>query len=310
MEARRAGVEQLEATNREAGWRRMEYRQLTSGPIRTRGSVRRLGGLSVLLEASDQSVEGAGEASKSAVHMVLSATPDRLSLNGSWIDENGFGLYTPRSEASCIARKNAAACTIEAPLDLFVGHHRALAPGQPLPANGKVVLGAARANTMRRLRSLVNATWSSSSCASADEELTSSIVSGLVQALLEGSEPDAPAVRDQDGRHRVLAAARDYIEANLAGVIRMSDVCTASGTSLRTLERVFRRELETTPIAYIRLRRLDAVRRTLASPHGRGQSIARIAIDHGFRHLGRFAATYRKQFGELPSRMRELTSLG
>ena len=47
-------------------------------------------------------------------------------------------------------------------------------------------------------------------------------------------------------------------------------------------------------------RRLGEVRAELRQDHA-GQSITHIANQWGFHHLSRFAALYRRQFGELPS---------
>jgi AraC family ethanolamine operon transcriptional activator len=50
--------------------------------------------------------------------------------------------------------------------------------------------------------------------------------------------------------------------------------------------------------------RLNAVRRALRRTDGSRESIMRIAHDHGATHLGRFAANYRRLFGEKPSETR------
>jgi transcriptional regulator GlxA family with amidase domain len=55
------------------------------------------------------------------------------------------------------------------------------------------------------------------------------------------------------------------------------------------------------PGQYIRAHRLMSVNRKLIHANRNGDSITRIATDHGFTHLGRFAGAYREQFGELPS---------
>ena len=68
-----------------------------------------------------------------------------------------------------------------------------------------------------------------------------------------------------------------------------------------TLERAFRREFGMSPTEYIRVRRLAAANRRLKRAEGADKQIARLAMDVGFNHLGRFSAAYRRQFGELPS---------
>lgn len=55
------------------------------------------------------------------------------------------------------------------------------------------------------------------------------------------------------------------------------------------------------PMAYVRIRRLDAVSRALLALGPEETSVTEIATDHGFFHLSRFAADYRRRFGEFPS---------
>jgi len=55
------------------------------------------------------------------------------------------------------------------------------------------------------------------------------------------------------------------------------------------------------PTAYLRLVRLKRIHGTLRDGGEDGATIAQIARAWGFGHMGRFAETYRRQFGELPS---------
>ena len=72
--------------------------------------------------------------------------------------------------------------------------------------------------------------------------------------------------------------------------------------SERTLHEAFRRRLGTSPAAHLRDLHLQAARDALldADP-GAGVTVARIALEHGFAHPGRFATTYRARFGESPA---------
>lgn len=98
---------------------------------------------------------------------------------------------------------------------------------------------------------------------------------------------------------RIVLKARSYIEAHLGRRIRMTDVCEYAATSLSRLERTFRRELDLTPSQYLLAIRLEAVRRAPEGACDRETSVAHLVHDCGFNHLGRFAAAYRRQFGEL-----------
>jgi AraC-like DNA-binding protein len=76
------------------------------------------------------------------------------------------------------------------------------------------------------------------------------------------------------------------------------DLCMALNVSRRTLERTFHRIVGKAPKAYLRHLKLCMAREELA----RGdRSVTEVAIKHGFLELGRFAQSYRRLFGELPS---------
>ena len=52
--------------------------------------------------------------------------------------------------------------------------------------------------------------------------------------------------------------------------------------------------------------RLTDVRRRLWGDNSHSQTIAVVAMDSGFTHMGRFSEQYRNHFGLLPSEDREL----
>lgn len=106
---------------------------------------------------------------------------------------------------------------------------------------------------------------------------------------------------DQSGRPAVRRSI-EYIERHLAEPMTLDDIAAYARMSPRTIQAGFRQDLDTTPIAFIRDRRLDAVRRSLleALPED-GITVTEIASRWGFNHLGTFSVVYRQRFGESPS---------
>jgi AraC-like DNA-binding protein len=82
--------------------------------------------------------------------------------------------------------------------------------------------------------------------------------------------------------------------------LRVGDLARAAGVSVRTVYRAASRRLHAPPMTRLRLSRLQGVRGQIlaASP---GETVTNAALDWGFTHLGRFAALYRREFGESPS---------
>lgn len=98
----------------------------------------------------------------------------------------------------------------------------------------------------------------------------------------------------------LLRRSIEFINARANGPIGLTDLAHHCGASLRTLQILFRRELECTITQYILRTRLERAHSILkmATP---GTSITAVALQCGFNHLSQFAQSYRSAFGELPS---------
>ncbi len=81
----------------------------------------------------------------------------------------------------------------------------------------------------------------------------------------------------------------------------IDDLAEQIGVNRRSLYRAFRQWPGIGPARYSRILRLGAVRRDLLEGKPRSSTVMRAALDHGFRHAGRFANEYRSFFGESPS---------
>ncbi|WP_295032274.1 AraC family transcriptional regulator [uncultured Microbacterium sp.] len=131
--------------------------------------------------------------------------------------------------------------------------------------------------------------------------MASQIEELLVEAVL------APYAADQQtparGTHsaRTVAAAQEHILENLAEPLSLTSVAMSCGVSVRTLQAAFRRELDTSPGAWIRAQRLERVHRALSEARPDEASVSTIAHQYGFLHLGDFAAQFHTRFGVLPS---------
>ena len=99
---------------------------------------------------------------------------------------------------------------------------------------------------------------------------------------------------------RHVRRAIEFMHANIAQPLTMHSVAEAAGISIRALEVGFRAFKGTTPSAYLRMIRLQAVREDLRDPSNR-QPLRNICLKWGFLHFGRFAAIYRAAYGENPS---------
>jgi AraC-like DNA-binding protein len=99
---------------------------------------------------------------------------------------------------------------------------------------------------------------------------------------------------------RDLRRAMDYMEANLASSITLTDIVAASGVPGRTLMKHFEAFRGVSPMQYLRRARLERINEALRTGESSG-TISDLAIAWGFTHIGRFSAEYRRHFGEAPS---------
>ena len=99
---------------------------------------------------------------------------------------------------------------------------------------------------------------------------------------------------------RDVGLALAYMRRALAHPLGVAELARFCEVPERTLQRHFVAFLGHPPLAYFRQLRLAAVREALLAPSA-GASITEIATRFGFAHLGRFAAEYRRRFGETPS---------
>ena len=135
--------------------------------------------------------------------------------------------------------------------------------------------------------------------AEAAHGLEQQLIHALIECLSAGSadEGTPAARRHQDIVVRFEALFKSQPERNF----RVAEICTALGVSEPTLRSLCAEHLGMSPTSYLRLRRMSLVYRTLWRGDPDAASVSEAARRYGFRHLGRFAASYRALFGELPS---------
>ena len=99
---------------------------------------------------------------------------------------------------------------------------------------------------------------------------------------------------------RVVHACIDYANATRR-IPSIGELCLAAHVSERTLRVAFAREFDLPPSRYFHNWALQAAHRRLRDADPAEHSVAEIATDVGFGHLGRFSGNYRALYGEMPS---------
>ncbi|WP_298587811.1 helix-turn-helix domain-containing protein [uncultured Kocuria sp.] len=134
-------------------------------------------------------------------------------------------------------------------------------------------------------------------------EVARSLTTALLHAfpstfLTRGEAPAGQSRSAPAGVRRAVAFIEEHVDADIGP----ADIAAAARMSVRGLQAAFRRELDTTPTAYLRAARLDAVHHDLlAADPVTGATVEAVAARWGFAHRGRFAAAYRERYGQAPA---------
>ena len=126
----------------------------------------------------------------------------------------------------------------------------------------------------------------------------------VMMALLEVLKVETPQpAKTQSYYHRksVVDTARQFLDYHLDEPVTVTQLCEITNVSRRTLQYSFESILGVSPIQYLRISRLNGVRRSLVQAKD-GQAVSDIAAQWGFWHLSQFAKDYKQLFGETPSK--------
>jgi AraC-like DNA-binding protein len=125
------------------------------------------------------------------------------------------------------------------------------------------------------------------------------LLHALVNCLMAG---DANGDLETRRRHAdIMVRFEDGLAGHIGPQLNMPELCATLGVSERTLRVCCHEFLGMSPTRYHLLRRLNMVRSALLRADPATACVAAIARSCDFFELGRFAATYRTVFGELPS---------
>jgi AraC-like DNA-binding protein len=180
-------------------------------------------------------------------------------------------------------------------LEQEVSHPITFTPGMPLARRG-----ACLQNIAQLLIDIADRMPTGSRPAPVTDELESALMTALLLVQPHNhSEALLSVGRSVSGR--TVRKAIDFMRAHHEPGLTVGMVAEQVGVSERSLQLAFKRQLGTSPVAYLRDIRLDHARRTLLSTSSEEMSISRTAADAGFVHLSRFAQLYQSKFGEKPS---------
>lgn len=214
-------------------------------------------------------------------------------------------VFSP-TECLRIHFADTAFLALKIPRRVLACHYSALT-GRPLEgtlAFAPVVTNSSDAAPMRHQMHLAGAAVGRF----ADKAIATGLATALQNSLLTTLMMTQPSTHARHLLNPAESAEHDAVR-HAAEIMRteghdltLAQIAARAGLSTRSLQSGFRRVYGMTPSQFHRDARLDRAHRRLQQADPRaGVTVAEVAQDAGFAHLGRFSAEYRRRFGVLPS---------
>ncbi len=102
---------------------------------------------------------------------------------------------------------------------------------------------------------------------------------------------------------QAIRRAQAYMLEHLGEHLPVAMIASHCGLSVRRLQALFQDESRQSPLQWLRMQRLQAVRLALSQAGDAGK-VGDTAARFGFTHLGEFSRAYRQAFGETPQQTR------
>jgi AraC family ethanolamine operon transcriptional activator len=128
------------------------------------------------------------------------------------------------------------------------------------------------------------------------------LIMNLLDSLELFTPLDTPSSLPSFSRRKsVVEKVKNYIDEHPDKAITITELCEIAYVSRRTLQYSFETVMGINPLKYLKITRLNDVRRDLFQCADTDETIATIASRRGFWHAGQFARDYTALFGENPS---------
>jgi AraC family ethanolamine operon transcriptional activator len=233
------------------------------------------------------------------------------TANGRTLPKNSFAVLEPGCEF-CVSTKVAHDwCVAFVPTRLV-----AAVSDQVDTSSGSCWVTLPGGNAARRFREIIQEVMiaaelctdfeSSPAATQAAEEMIRVAADVITGASGQRSHRGGRPTIDRDV---MVQRMMMYLEQNVGRVVRVGDLAGAANVSERTLRNAFAEYFGASPAQYLQLRQLHQARRALFAADPEATTVSNVFIEHGVWSFGRFAANYRKLFGELPSQTLRTTSL-
>jgi AraC-like DNA-binding protein len=217
--------------------------------------------------------------------------------NGVTVTSDELILWPPHVECRSRVLPKASWGAITIPESDFYRSIRVLYD-QVIPVSDRITRIRPSADAMTRLRDIYRIAMRITGPAGGEikRSLQDRVIRTVAACVVEGRETAKISVAPS-----ALRRFDDLLHDRGSKPIYVTEVCEKLGISERTLRNYTDAHYKMAPYEYLTWSRLNLVRRALANADPAETTVANIARQYGFEHLGRFASNYQHWFGEAPS---------
>lgn len=141
----------------------------------------------------------------------------------------------------------------------------------------------------------------------AQSQIVENFLPLLMDTLGSGMRQKKPMIKTLR-RYPIVKKAEEIAQSYIDKPLTLKQLCDALETSSSALAYGFQDIFDLSPMAYIKIQRLNGVRRALKKADPDTKTVMQLAYEWGFWSSGHFARDYQKMFGELPSETLRLVS--
>jgi len=223
--------------------------------------------------------------------------PHEHVANGVPLDDDSLFVIPRGADFRIGVRRRAHAwCSIALPAEMALPHTIAA------NASGRVTSPGGGVRRLRQLVEEIVAGVMPLAAASPAHHAAGVALVSAAAACWSDVSPATPSVgRPRLDRGEIIRRAMTALDEAGDVLPSVQHLTRRVGVTDRTLLRAFEENFGTSPRSYLLLRRLHAVRRRLLRGGPPDTTVADVLVRHGIWEFGRFAARYRRQFGESPS---------
>lgn len=243
------------------------------------------------------------------VHVDLASVPGRR-VDGELLKCDDLVVGPGRVSFELVTGIQHRAVSLAIPAQLFLDAFEQREPGiVPLPAAARshVIAGSApHVATVRRLAYAVMALADQPFDARMSTFVESAVVDAVIGVLLTPAHrgPSRGFRTPHHQRWPITNRAEEFMRANLGNPVMLHDICRAARASERSVSYAFHDIYGIGPMQFLRLLRLNQVRRELQETPPDAATVEDIAHSYGLFHAGHFFTNYRHLFGETPRQKR------